>query len=62
MLAGGVFYGTYGLLAGVLRIARQMVYSPFYLVNLAFAFKFLVARHVPGNFLQFCPRRYLLYL
>ena len=53
MLAGRVLYGFYGLFASVLRIARRIVYSPFYLVNLAFGFKFLVARHVPGNFLSF---------
>jgi hypothetical protein len=53
MLAGRVLYGFYGLFAGVLRIARRIVNSPFYLVSLAFGFKFLVARDVPGNFLSF---------
>jgi hypothetical protein len=52
MLAGRVLYGFYGLFAGVLRIARRIVYRPFYLINLAFGFKFLVARDVPGNFLN----------
>jgi hypothetical protein len=52
MLAGRVLYGFYGLFAGVLRIARCIVYGPFYLVSLAFGFKFLVARDVSGNFLN----------
>jgi hypothetical protein len=53
MLAGRVLYGIYCLFARVLRIARRIVYSSSYLVNLAFGFKFIVARHVPGNFLSF---------
>jgi hypothetical protein len=52
MLAGRVLYGFYGFFADVLRIARCIVYSPFYLVYLAFGFKFLVAGDVPCNFLS----------
>ena len=43
MLAGRVLYGLYGLFGGVLRIAHRIVYRPFYLINFAFGFKFLVA-------------------
>ncbi|MEA2544130.1 MAG: hypothetical protein QOH35_5496 [Acidobacteriaceae bacterium] len=50
MLAGRVLYGFYGLFAGVLRITRGIVHGPFYLVSLAFGFKFLVAGDVPSNF------------
>jgi hypothetical protein len=52
MLAGRVLHGFYGLFAGVLRIARRIVYSSFYLVNLAFGFKLLVAGDVPSQFLS----------
>jgi hypothetical protein len=53
MLARGVFYRVYGLFAGVLRVARRIVDYPFYPISLAFGFKFLVARDMPGSFLRF---------
>jgi hypothetical protein len=56
MLAGRVPYGFYGFFAGVLGIADCIVYSPFYLVNLAFGFKFLVAGDAPSNFLNLADR------
>jgi hypothetical protein len=62
MLAGRVLYGFYGFFADVLRIARCIVYSPFYLVYLAFGFKFPVAGDVRCNFLRPCRPLYPLHL
>lgn len=44
MLTGGVPYGFNGFFASVLSVARRSVGSAFYLINLTFGFKFLVAR------------------
>jgi hypothetical protein len=43
VLTGCVLYAVNGFFAGVLGIAGCIAYSPFYLVNFAFSFEFLVA-------------------
>ena len=49
---GCVLYAINGFFAGVPGIADCIVYSPFYLVNLAFRFKFLVAGDAPSKLLN----------
>jgi hypothetical protein len=50
MSAGCVLYAVNGFFAGVLGVTSYITCSSFYLVSLAFGFKFLVAGDVPSNF------------
>jgi hypothetical protein len=49
---GCVLYAVNGFFAGVPGIAECIAYSPFYLVNLAFGFKFLIAGDAPSKLLN----------
>jgi hypothetical protein len=50
-LTGCVPYAVNGFLASVLCVPNCIVYRAFYLVSLAFRFKFLAANGVPNDFL-----------
>src|SRR5580700_4826614 len=50
VLAGRVLYAVNGFFPSVLSVPRCSVGRTFYLVNLAFGFKFLVANDVPSSF------------
>ena len=52
IFTGRVPYAVYGFFASVLCIARCIVYGAFFLVKLAFGFKFLVAGDAPSYFLS----------